>query len=175
MAWQQNKPAAGDLLAQSQGDIQGNFQALNTLVNPTIPSVTLTQIPGAAPGAIANTWQIYNAPLNATSTLYLESPAGTQIPMTSALAANPGWTWLPSGIKMWWQSIARPGGGTTTLNFNAAANFPGFATFTVPSLAFQAPGGFPNEIVYYSVCSLTSITLQWTPNVQRISVIVIGA
>lgn len=177
MAWQPTIPQAGDLLTQSQSDIQGNFAELETYIKPSTPTITMTQL-AAAPGApIANAWQLFTAPspYGASSELSLQDDAGNVYPITQCHAATNGWTILPSGILMFWAT--RAAAGAVTIDFNAATapNFPGFTNLFNVSMSFQAPAGFPNSIAYISAGNAARVTIQCTvPAVTFVSVLAIG-
>lgn len=127
MSYQQNIPAATDIKSQSQSDIQGNFQAIKTLID--INHVTfgsadqgkhnkvsfpLTSTSPVAPVFAATEEGLYNL-VNATTSkneLYVHRQtvdAPTDIPFTASILSNTavassdnGWTYLPSGMLLKW-------------------------------------------------------------------------
>lgn len=150
MAYNQNIPQATDLLSQSQGDIQSNFQAIKTLVDinhvtfgaadqgkhkwVTLPVQGAT--PPAGAGFLAGELGLYNASYTVTnqSELFINKTnqaTVVQVPTTASILStnsNPGlnvagWTYLPSGIIMKW--------GNGTANGNTAFVFPVAATIPV--------------------------------------------
>jgi hypothetical protein len=131
MAWQPNIPVATDKFSKSQADLQGNFQALATLLNPA-NMIHLFPQRGSNPGAIANTVQLYSradaivagGPGTAGGTgLFLGlGPGGGTIPLTTALHAPSGWSFLPSGIIVQW-GIAN-GSGTPPAVIPLSRAFP---------------------------------------------------
>ena len=143
MAYQPNIPAATDQLSKSQADIQGNFQAIKTLVD-----VNHEDFASPAAGKhkqIDFTDQSSNLPITAAATtevlylateiapfvalgqqLYLKNPAGTRIPITASSQLSNGFTYLPSGIIMLWGFKNSLPIGNTTILFSTFTNFPGF-------------------------------------------------
>lgn len=138
MAYQNNIPQPTNALDQSQGDLLNNFIAIQSLIevnHETFGSinegkhkfVTFPQQPGAptfTPGDIG----LYNInyPTAAKNELFahIQTFAGTlDVPATASIMSqiNPGanidgWTYYPSGILMYWQSIS--GNGLTTITVN---------------------------------------------------------
>ena len=113
MAYQANIPQANDKLSKSQADIQGNFQALSTQLNPTNSTVLFPTRVGD-PTAIATTLQLYAKAdantVNGTG-LFLRRATGAStlltIPLTQFIANavagnNNGYTYLPSGLLVQW-------------------------------------------------------------------------
>lgn len=104
MAYQPTKPAANDILSVSQGDIQGNFIALGTMIDPNNINIKLPT--GAAPVTNATTVGLFTAAsvLSPGDTSLWFKPIAAQAPqeMTSCLKALAGWTTLPSGIIFQW-------------------------------------------------------------------------
>lgn len=137
MAYNAAIPQPTDQLSQSQADILGNFQALNTVVLSNNGSVTFPN-QAVAPTLPANQDGLYAIvptaiapfPTSALSELFVSKNifgGGTsQIPLTlsilstaTPLSGASGWTYLPSGIIMQW------GSGTVTVpQILTAVNFP---------------------------------------------------
>lgn len=130
MAYQANIPAATDQISQSQMDIQGNFQALNPVIQGVI------DLPPQIGNPASTTHNIIYAK-NYTNTsqqeVFIENAAGTTFtPITAARKAAIGWTYLPSGLLMAWGVIG--GSGNVTLLYSTITNFPGF---TMTPFSFQ--------------------------------------
>ncbi len=131
MSYQQNIPAATDVKSQSQADIQGNFQAIKTLIDVNHVtfgaanqgkhdkvSFPLTSTSPVAPVFLATEEGLYNL-VNATTSkneLYVHRQtvdAATDIPFTASVLSNTavassdnGWTYLPSGVLLKWGRTA---------------------------------------------------------------------
>lgn len=139
MAYQANIPLATDQLSQSQGDIQGNFQAIGTWVpvdhtdfNSAIPGqhnfVTFpVQIVDPAVPSVASTVRLYNKAYDsgagARSEVFLQRTTGNPIPVTAALTNSSGlgatgWTYLPSGVMIKW-GAGTCAAGVAVVNLNA--------------------------------------------------------
>jgi hypothetical protein len=152
MAYNQNIPQATDKLKDSQPDILANFQAIKTLVD--INHVTFDDPSGdqgkhkwitfpvqvSAPSFGAGEEGLYNLPYNNTSNtvnetfVHKQTSSGTQdIPFTASILSQnsspgnntTGWSWLPSGILIRWESITGLPGGLSTITLSA-----GFPSFT---------------------------------------------
>ena len=127
-------PLSTDLLSTSQGDIQANFQALNTFLTVNHEGFSSADAgkhkfvtfplqagnPAIAAGEIA----LFNK--NSTYTtfneLFIKNRAGTVYSLTASLPATTGWCYLPSGLIMKWGVNA--GNGATTIVFPVAATIP---------------------------------------------------
>jgi hypothetical protein len=160
MAYQSNKPLSTDKLSVSQGDINGNFQAINTYVaidhvafngadQGKHKRVFFTQ-QAADPATAATEAAIYakDSSVPGTASLYYRPPnSGTPIEFTYALKAAAGWTWLPSGIIMQW------GTGTCGGVIAFPRAFP-TACLSV-QLTARAPGGAVQDFVQVMDGTLT--------------------
>lgn len=135
MAYQPNVPQSTDLLSDSQSDIQGNFQAIQTLIDVNHydfgtadegKHFAVSMPPQASSPAIAfaagevGLYSYINATTSQTE-LYINKTnqaTVTQIPATASslsITSAPaqgtaGWSYLPSGIYITW--------GSTTVNGN---------------------------------------------------------
>jgi len=89
-----NIPAAGDFLSVSQAQIQGNFVALNNVVDGVFDQV------GAAPATAATQLALVNLNVGGVPQLHLtRQSSGATIPITRYTAgANQGFYYLPSGL-----------------------------------------------------------------------------
>lgn len=128
MAWQPNIPQPTDQLSTSQGDILGNFQALDPVVNGII------SFPATAPAPVipAGIDALYGAiptaaPLTGLNELFIKKqiPAAPDItfPMTAALFANDGYTYLPSGILIKWGYAAPALPNPVTITYDPTIPF----------------------------------------------------
>lgn len=136
MGYNPNIPQSTDILSQSQGDILGNFQALDVWVvvdhvdfgspdEGKHNKVTFV-VQSPAPSFLGGEIGLYNflSPLTGVDELYIANQAGitTQLSAsTLSTNANPGnnvsgWTYLPSGILLKW--------GNGNANGNTAITFP---------------------------------------------------
>ena len=141
MAYQPNIPASTDLLSDSQSDIQGNFQAIQTLIDVnhydfassnqgkhfaiSMPAQASSPAIAFAAGEVG----LYSY-VNATTSqneLYINKTnqaTVTQIPATASslsitsapVQGTAGWSYLPSGIYITW--------GSTTVNGNTLVTLP---------------------------------------------------
>lgn len=182
MAYQQNIPLSTDTLNVSQGDIQGNFQAIYNLIGvnhdnfdasgPLVGKHKWVSFPNQAsmPAFLSGEEGLYNFiyPKTSANELYVhKQTAGAglvEVPMTASILSNVaspggnGWTYLPSGILMMWFVVTTATSGTQVLNIPAA--FPSFPVLT-QILSIQAsivnPNALPNTSV--TIVSNTSTTI----------------
>lgn len=170
MAWQQNKPEATDQLSQSQTDLQGNFQALDTWiqVDHALPGSANSgkhnkvsfPVQSPAPTFVAGQYGLYNFldPITTTNQLYITYPDGSFVPMTAAgLSTNPGWTYLPSGILVKWGGASPT--GEQTVNYPVAATVPVFTAVYHAQVTTLKNSTASNSIVSLKSFTTTSITL----------------
>jgi hypothetical protein len=135
MAYQSNIPQPTDQLDISQGDLLGNFTAVNTYVNVNhVPFGSSDQgkhafvtfpIQTVVPSFNAGEEGLYNKQLSSVSELYVNKQfngSAVQIPMTASIlstsapvSGGPGWTYLPSGIYLTWGTMTVNGNTTITL------------------------------------------------------------
>lgn len=98
MAWQPLKPAASDIKKISQGDIQGNFYALDNVYNGINNFIKLNE-QGAAPATAVSQMALYTKAVAGVSALFLRNEnSGTEVDMTTAGKTTTGWFVLPCGI-----------------------------------------------------------------------------
>jgi hypothetical protein len=133
MAWQPNIPSATDQLSQSQGDLQGNFQELDTYLTTnhvpfgdpdegkhkwvTFPVQAASPPAGAFVAGEVGLYSFLN-PTTANNELYINTQSGTQVPMT---ARGNQWTYLPSGLLCkWGQTTATGAGQVVSINTGGA-------------------------------------------------------
>lgn len=138
-----NIPQATDQISQSQPQILENFQGINTLLavdhatfassNAGFHNKTTFPVQGSAPSFTAGNIGLYNL-LDSVSTvnqLFINLQDGTNVPITAAAkAANPGYTYLPSGLLVKW--------GTGTANGSTVITYPTGATIPVFNNVYHA-------------------------------------
>jgi hypothetical protein len=149
MAYNNNIPQPTDQLSQSQSDILGNFQAIQTLIDVNHVDfasadqgkhkwVTFPVQAGSPPIVFgAGELALYSFLNTVTSQneLYINKTnqvTVTQIPTTASIlsvTSNPGnnvsgWTYLPSGIILKWGNSSA--NGNTVISFPVAATIPVF-------------------------------------------------
>lgn len=146
MAFKNNIPLATDKLSNSQSDLLDNFAAIDTYVN-----VDHTAFNAADQGHHKYVFfSQYSAnPVTAATEAALFTKAGTDgnaqlfyAPHTSAapveisyaLKGTTGWTWLPSGIRLYWTTFTSAAALSTVFTFPAGFSFTNFnfATFATP-------------------------------------------
>ncbi len=177
-AFQPNIPQPNDRLRTSQGDLLGNFQAsaggLGTMLNPNqgyiqfpnqgaVPTLT-----GSQPGFFAKLTAAPQ-PVTGVSELFVnknvQGLAFRQIPMTASIlstnatpvTANPGWTYLPSGIILQW-GTANIADNSNLAPVNFAITFPNACLQVIVSVnnnANPAPANIPPQI-YNSILFSTT-------------------
>lgn len=113
MAYNNAIPAAGDLISQSQDDIQQNFAAIQTLVEVNHETfaaansgkhkyVTLTE-QGADPVTAINELALYSKDVGGVTALFLRNENnGAVVDITTATKAATGTCTLPCGITLKW-------------------------------------------------------------------------
>ncbi len=161
-------PNSGQTLADSRPVIFNNFSVISTAfevdhvayndANQGKHNKATFPQQAAAPVTAANEVALYSrlSTLSGVSELVIrKQSSGTSYEFTSALAANVGWTRLPSGILLKWGNSTTPAGGLGTYTFPAAANIPAFTqVFSVQITTFynqptDAPAnGFVRLVTY---------------------------
>jgi len=164
MAFKANIPLGTDKLSTSQNDILNNFQAINTFTaidhvafNAADQGMhkSVTMPVAAAPAPIgAGYFQMYAADDPSGNPQVWIDDSVTQIPINSALKANPGWTYLPSGIILQWSF------GTMGVNVNTIS----IALLIPFTTAFLSVQGTPNTLaagdVRDNIITTTPVGLQ---------------
>ena len=129
MAYQPNIPLPGDLLSQSQADINGNFTALGNMLNVNAGTLAgtliLPQI--TAPTLTGNQVGLYNSGTGTANALSVIVGTNAPIDFTTAGKTNPGWCRLPCGIKLLWFDVLSVTGGTA-YPITTGGGFPVFTT-----------------------------------------------
>lgn len=181
MAYNANIPAPTDQLSQSQADLLGNFQAIQTLIDVNhvdfasadqgkhkwVTFPVQTPSPPIAFGAGELALYSFLNPVTSKNELYinkLNQVTVTQIPTTASIlsvTSNPGnnvsgWSYLPSGVLLkWGNSTAN---GSTAVVFPVAATIPVFTNvMTVLVVPFAA--GAADSDIAVRVSSFTNTTM----------------
>lgn len=162
MVYKSTKPAAGDKLKVSQGDIQGNFADIKTAFD--INHVALTgaggnegkhlylQLPEhAAPSTAANEAGL-SANVGAYSTVselvFRRESDGVTIPFTEGLLNATGWSRFASGVLVKWgfSNVAASGSAAATvaITLPTGATIPPFSG--APYFVFLTMG-IPNALI----------------------------
>jgi len=155
MAYQSTKPAAGDRLRVSQGDIQTNFADIKTAFDVNHVALTgagtpegkhfkldMTNQSAAIPTATAPDITFFNSiglTLTSQQNLFYRREGVAAIPITeglpNVLETTSGWYRFPSGTLVKWGQVpvdVSVGSGNTgtarDLTFPVAGNIPVFAT-----------------------------------------------
>ncbi len=136
MPYSPNIPLSTDLISSSQGDIQANFQALDTFLTVNHEGFSSADagkhkfvtfpLQAANPAIAGGEIALFNknSTLTTFNELFIKNQAGTVYPLTASLPAATGWCYLPSGLIMKWGTNA--GNGATTIVFPVAATIPVF-------------------------------------------------
>ena len=161
-------PQPTDDPSQSQGQILGNFQGINTLVNVNHVDFDeadegkhkFLQMPeqAAAPATAANEAGLFaqESSLTAvTELVFRRESSGTEIEFTGLLANTNGWTRLPSGILLKWGSGS--GSGAVTVVFPTGATIPAFSNVFSAQVSVEDSSGTPNTFATFQ--SMTTLQL----------------
>lgn len=129
MAYNQNIPQPADQLKNSQPQILGNFQEINTALNVNHVGFNVAdegkhkflQMPrqGGSPttaGTDLGLFALIGANSGVSELNFRRQADGEVIPFTEGLLANPGWTILPSGLLVKWGSGVLPASGGSVTN-----------------------------------------------------------
>lgn len=175
-----NVPNPGQTLGNSRPDINSNFAVIDAAFqvdhedyNTTNQGMHnrvsfLTQNP--VPTPIAGIVQLYSQLSTITNQpeLVFAHQAGSTAPtgakiveFTSAGWANPGWTRLPSGIMMKWQSIIGFGGNpSVTVNVNTAVpGSPNFVTMLSTMISIIDTNASYNNVIGLSNITFPNFTV----------------
>lgn len=174
MVYTANIPLSTDNPSQSQGQIQGNFNSINTAFNLNHGHFDVVgeegkhlfmQMPvqASAPTTLVNEGALYTRTstlTGVTELVYGRQSNGDQIEFTGSLNAANGWTRLPSGILLKW--------GTSSANGIQVLNYPVGATIPVFVNVFQAfvttldSSVTPNTFAYLNAFNGVGITVHGT-------------
>lgn len=163
MAFQPNIPASTDKFSQSQAEIQGNFQAIGTLLNPTGGEVTFpVQVADQATSPTQVGLYSKTDALTTNVELYFRRQNnGAVYSMTSASQTGTGWSFLPSGLLVKWGTTGLLNGGAATFAYPVAATIPAFTNvFNVQLTIYAAAAASdPNTAVYVTAFSNLSFSV----------------
>lgn len=158
MAYNKSIPQAGDLLSQSQADILGNFTAIDAVfdVNNGVLKLPSTTSPTTLAGVVAlYTKSVTITPngggsTTAPSLFWRPESSGTEVDITTATKARPGWCRLPCGIIMKWGSGSisnvQRNGATGTGDLIYGTNIPNITTLLGKQLT-RTGGSSGQEVV----------------------------
>lgn len=169
MPYNQNIPQATDQISDSQNDLLNNFQSIKTLIDvnhvtfddPNEGKHAFVEMPQqvAAPATALGEVGLYCLAsaygANAPTLVYRKENSGTAVEIASANLANPGWTFLPSGLLLKWgaaNAVAANGAGVVV--YPAGAGIPAFGT--VYATYLMATGGNNNSILYVDTTNNTT-------------------
>jgi hypothetical protein len=172
MVYNANIPQSTDRPSSSQSQLLGNFEALATFLNNNHVNISnpvgdpeegkhkFLQMPeqSSAPTTAANEGALYTKESSLTSSaelFYRRESSGAEIEFTSALAAQNGWTRLPSGILLKWGFTSKS--GQQNVIFPTGANIPVFSNIfnVIVSVTDPSGPGAANTFVYVKTGSLT--------------------
>lgn len=164
MPYNQNIPQPADQISDSQNDLLNNFGSIYTLVNvnhvtfddPNQGKHAFVEMPQQAMAPVTALGEVglyclasaYGA--GSPTLVYRKENSGAQVEIASANLANPGWTFLPSGLLIKWgagNAVAANGGAVVV--YPAGAGIPAFGTLFATYL--MATGGNNNSILYVDV------------------------
>lgn len=152
-------PGPNSTLQNTQNPIRQNFLDINTGFSVDHESfnttnagfhnkVTMQKLPvpqTPIPAGAANTAVIYYADFGGINEVFLNTEAGTPIPITAAVNASSGYSYLPSGIILQWGlTAALPSNNTITTNFTLT--FPNNIFQVQVSLLYAVNGATPPSI-----------------------------
>lgn len=190
MSYNANIPQPTDTPAASQPQLLANFQGINTLINvnhvafddPDQGKHKWVSFPnqGSNPSTTATEVALFGA-INADTSiaeLNLRRPSdGDIIPFTAKNGTTAGWTVLPSGIMMKWQTLGATGAVTVNANSFGRA----FTTLYTVQLTDQSTTPSSNTYVMGGVITgttfdiyVSSRTSPGTPATANINWLVIG-
>ncbi len=170
MAYQANIPLSADKFKDSQSDINGNFQAIKTLIDVNHETFGASDegkhkwvalpVQSVAPTTAADEVALYSTTSSLTGVPELSirsESAGTAVEFTSKTAASDGWTRLPSGILMKWGASSTLVVDDNIITLPVAATVPAFTTIYNVQLSPQSDGvSDPNSMMYsYAIDALS--------------------
>ena len=184
-----NVPLSGQTLGNTRVPINTNFSVISDafMVDHVPYNAPLAQqgkhnkvtmpVQGAPP--VTNASEI--ALFSRTSTLstvpemaFIRANSGVITEFTSALAANEGWTRLPSGILLKWGRVSPGVAGISTYTFPVGPTIPAFANiFTVQlTTAYSNATDNPNGFVRLDALSAINFSVFGSPRSTSGSIIV---
>jgi hypothetical protein len=166
MAYQPNIPNASDALAQSQGDIKGNFQALNPVFTQ-FQNFVLLGVQGSDPATAGNQMALYvKTGLDTNPQMFIERQSGSTdtpvvIEFTGSAKTTNGWTRLPSGILLKWGTSVATANAATAITFPVGATVPAFtiAPFNIQVTLQGNTASHGGAIFLQSIDSATQFTV----------------
>lgn len=146
MAYLSNIPLATDQIKNSQPQLNANFQSLgNALLGVDSAGLLMTEL-GLAPTTGVNQGAFYakqGTNSGVTEAAFRRESNGTSTVFTEGVNASTGWTRVPSGLLVKWQTttITAQGSGTNIAQYNGVwltgATIPAFGS--TPFAIFLTP------------------------------------
>jgi hypothetical protein len=166
MAWQPNIPLATDQADVSQGDIQGNFQALDPIFNG-INNFIILPAQGSNPTTSSSQVTLFSKnDASSNPQLFYGGPSSVSpVNLTGSGQATNGWARLPSNILIKWGTVNVPINTLATVTL-PAGSIPGFvSTFYVSASQTFAAGPTTSTLnATVSAGNATATTFQVWPN-----------
>jgi hypothetical protein len=161
-------PNAGQTLGQTRDPIRINFSNIENAFVVDHVDYAITgagkhnkitfPVQGSAPSFASGEIGLFNLAVSGTNELNITNSAGVTTPFTRSLSANPGWTYLPSGMIMAWGTGTI--NGTVTIAYNTVPNLPVFTVFTsTPMLVRIVSSSVANTLAIQVGYSLTQFTV----------------
>ena len=167
MAWQPNIPQPTDQVDISQGDILGNFMALDPIFNG-INNFIILPVQGSTPVTSPTQTSLFVANDSSSNPqLFFGPPStGTAVNFTGAGKATNGWARLPSGVTIKWGTIVVPVNTLTTVTFPTSGSIPVFGSIFYVSACQTFAAGPTTSTLNASVSAgnFTTTTFQTWPN-----------
>lgn len=176
MAFNNSIPQPTDRIKDSQSALLANFQAIKTVID--INHVTFddpsgdegkhnyVSMPrqGAAPATGATEIALFSqlsTLSGATELVVRKESSGDEIEFTSALAANPGWARLPSGILLKW-SAGNLANGAATYTWPTGATIPAFTNVFSVNVALRETVAGADKAIQLTSFSTTTVIVYGT-------------
>ncbi len=161
MAYTVDIPQASDDPSQSQGQILGNFQELNTFLAINHEGITTVTDPGkhkflqmpeqsSAPDTLVNEVALFSRESTLTTNtelVFRRESNGFESEFTGVLDATNGWTRLPSGILLKWGTGS--GTGEVDVDFPAGATLPVFVNVFSAQVSVEDSSAAPNTFATF--------------------------
>ncbi len=171
MAYTVDIPQASDDPSQSQGQILGNFQELNTFLAINHEGITTVTDPGkhkflqmpeqsSAPDTLVNEVALFSRESTLTTNtelVFRRESNGFESEFTGVLDATNGWTRLPSGILLKWGTGS--GSGPVETVFPAGATFPAFTAVFSAQVSVDDSSPIPKTFATFQTVSETQINV----------------
>ena len=165
-----NIPLAGQSLGTTRAPINQNFSVIDAAFQIDHVDYNIAgqgkhnkvtfPVQGSAPAFTVGDIGLFNLAVGGTNELNITNSSGVTTPFTKSLAANPGWTYIPSGMIMAWGTGTVTGGGNVTINYSTVPGIPTFTVFTAaPQLVRVVTSSVANTLAVGNTYGLTSFTV----------------